>query len=133
MAGMHRSRLYAILIDTPHDEVSRATDFWTAALGVEARPLPDEPQFISLRNAVPGLATALQSIDGAPRYHVDIESDDPEAETDRLVALGAELVDRWQECRILRAPGGHLLCVLPVESDQALFDATAKTWSEDTP
>ncbi|MBM7790587.1 VOC family protein [Tenggerimyces flavus] len=126
---MHRSRVYAVLIDTPREQVAGATDFWSAALGVQARPLPDEPQFISLPGATDGVRLALQAVDDAPRYHVDIESDDPEAELERLVALGAELVQRWQECRILRAPGGHLLCVLPVESDQALFDATAKTWA----
>lgn len=125
---MHRSRLYALLIDTPTDEAARATDFWSAALGVPARPLPGEEQFISLLGAVPDLSVAVQAVDDAPRYHLDIETDDVEAETARLLALGATQVSRWQECRILRAPGGHLLCVLPVESDPELFRAQARVW-----
>ncbi|MFC5815643.1 VOC family protein [Nonomuraea harbinensis] len=123
---MHRSRVYALLIDTPAAEAERATAFWSAALGVPARPLPGYEQFTSFPGAVSGLDLAVQSVDDAPRYHLDIETDDVDAETARLVALGATEVSRWQECRILRAPGGHLLCVLPAESDR--FDAEATTW-----
>ena len=71
---------------------------------------------------------AVQSVDDTPRFHVDIETDDVEAETRRLLALGASEVAQWQECRTLRAPGGHLMCVLPVESDRAMFESEAKTW-----
>ena len=125
---MHRSRVYAVIIDTPAEEAARAAEFWSAALGVPATPLPDHPQFTSLRGAVPGLATAVQAVDDAPGMHIDIESDDPDAETARLLALGAQQVGRWLDCRILRAPGGQVVCVLPVESDPALFDAQATTW-----
>ncbi|GII80909.1 hypothetical protein Sru01_58910 [Sphaerisporangium rufum] len=125
---MHRSRVYAILIDTPQDEAGQAAAFWSAALGAPTEPEPTQPQFVSLRGAIPGLVTAIQSIDDAPRYHLDIETDDLEAETARLIGLGATQVGQWQECRILRVPGGHLVCVLPVESDQATFAAQARTW-----
>ncbi|MEV0166665.1 VOC family protein [Nonomuraea fuscirosea] len=127
---MHRSRVYAFLIDTPAPEAEAAAAFWAAALGATARPLPSEEQFISLHGALPEVAphVAVQSVDDAPRIHVDFETDDVEAETRRLIDLGASEVGRWQECRTLRAPGGHLLCVLPVESDAALFDAEARTW-----
>lgn len=125
---MHRSRVYAILIDTPEAEAAEAAAFWSAALGVPARPDPAEPQFISLHEALPGLTAAVQAIDGAPRYHLDIETDDVEAETARLTGLGAVQVARWLECRVLRVPGGHLVCVLPVESDPEVFAAHARTW-----
>lgn len=125
---MHRSRVYAIIIDTPEAEAGRAAAFWSAALGAETSTDASEPQFTSLRGAVPGLVAAIQAVDDAPRYHLDIETDDVEAETARLLALGATQVARWLECRVLRAPGGHLLCVLPVDSDPDLFAAEAKTW-----
>ncbi|PZG19795.1 VOC family protein [Nonomuraea aridisoli] len=126
---MHRSRLYALLIDTPSAEADAAAAFWSAALGATARPLPGYEQFVSLHGAFPGLAVAVQAVgDDAPRFHVDIETDDVGAETRRLVALGAREVTRWQECRILRAPGGHLMGVLPVESDPGLFESEATTW-----
>ncbi|RVX42752.1 hypothetical protein EDD27_5414 [Nonomuraea polychroma] len=125
---MHRSRVYALLIDTPSPEADRAAAFWAAALGATARPLQGEEQFTSLHQAIPGLVTAVQAVDDAPRFHLDIETDDVEAETARLLGLGATQVSQWMECRVLRAPGGHLLCVLPVESDREVFEAQANTW-----
>lgn len=125
---MHRSRVYAVLIDTPVAEAGKAADFWSAALGVTAQPFPPAPEFTTLHQAVPGLIMAVQAVDDAPRVHLDIETDDVEAETTRLVALGAEQVSQWQECRVLRVPGGHLMCVLPVESDPATFRAQANVW-----
>ncbi|WP_019073687.1 VOC family protein [Streptomyces hokutonensis] len=127
---MHRSRVFALLIDTPGPEAAAAAAFWSAALGTPAAPVPSEEQFISLHEAIPGLVTAVQSIDDTnPRFHIDIETDDVEAETARLLALGATPVSRWLECRTLRAPGGHLLCVLPVHSDPEVFNAGARSWS----
>ncbi|MGK5671497.1 VOC family protein [Micromonospora sp. URMC 106] len=125
---MHRSRVYAILIDAPAPEAARAAAFWSAALGVPAEPDARYPQFIDLHDALPGLVTAVQAVDDAPRFHLDFETDDVDAETARLLALGATQVARWQECRVLRVPGGHLVCVLPVESPPEIFDAQARTW-----
>ncbi|MBL1066846.1 VOC family protein [Streptomyces sp. 7-21] len=125
---MHRSRVYAVLIDTPEEEAEQAAAFWSAALGATARPDPDHSQFTVLHGALPGIVAAIQSVNDAPRYHVDIESDDPEAETQRLIALGATEITRWLDCRVLRAPGGHLLCVLPVHSPPEVFQAEARTW-----
>ena len=124
----HRSRLSTILIDAPSGEAPAAAAFWSQALGVPARTVPDEEQFTSLRGALPDLVLAVQAVDDQARYHVDIETDDVPAETARLLALGAVAVDRWLECRILRAPGGHLLCVIPVHSDPAVFQRHARVW-----
>ena len=93
-----------------------------------ARPVPQEPQFTLLHQALPGLATYVQAVDDAPRFHLDIETDNVEAETARLLALGAVQVSQWLECRVLQAPGGHLLCVIPVHSDPGAFKAQATTW-----
>ncbi|HET6532371.1 MAG TPA: VOC family protein [Actinoplanes sp.] len=126
---MHRSRLYGLFIDTPESEAPAAAEFWSAALGVPARPVPGEEQFIALRDAHPMLTVDVQAVDDAPRYHVDIETDDVAAETARLTGLGAVEVARWLDCHILRAPGGHLLCVVPVHTDPEFFAAHARTWS----
>jgi hypothetical protein len=124
----HRSRLSTLLIDVPKDEVAGATAFWAGALGVEARRVPDEPQFTSLPGVLPGLTLALQAIDDTARYHLDFETDDVEAETARLIALGAEQIDQWLDCHILRIPGGQLACVIPRHSDDETFDRLATTW-----
>jgi hypothetical protein len=124
---VHRSRMSTVLIDTT--EADEAAAFWAAALGVEAAPVPGEEQFISLPGALPGLVTAVQRLDeGEPRLHVDIETDDLDAETARLRTLGATEVSRWLDCRTLRAPGGHIVCVIPVHSDRAEFEAAAAVW-----
>jgi hypothetical protein len=85
---MHRSRVYAVIIDTPEAESAQSANFWAAALGVDARPFRPAPQFTTLQQALPGLITAVQAVDDAPRIHLDIETDDVEAETTRLIALG---------------------------------------------
>jgi hypothetical protein len=125
---MHRSRLYGLFIDTPTADTDAAAGFWATALGTTAAPVPGEEQFIKLADAFPALAVDVQAVDDAPRYHVDIETDDVDAETARLTGLGAVEVARWLDCHTLRAPGGHLLCVVPVHSDPAFFAANARTW-----
>jgi phosphoribosylformylglycinamidine (FGAM) synthase PurS component len=125
---MHRSRVYAVLIDTPKAEAEQAAAFWAAALGARAEPGVSEPQFTTLHDALPGLVASVQAVDDAPRYHLDIETDDVEAETARLIGLGATQVAQWLECHVLRVPGGHLVCVVPVESPPEVFAAGAKTW-----
>ena len=128
MRCMHQSRVYALLIDTPEADAAPAAAFWSAALGVTARPVPQEPQFTRLHQALPGLVTIVQAVDDAPRFHLDIETDNVEAETARLTALGAVQVSQWLQCHVLRAPGGHRLCVIPVHSDPGTFKAQATTW-----
>jgi Glyoxalase-like domain len=125
---MHRSRLVGILIDTPATQVGAEVDFWSAALGVPNYPAPGEEQYTVLSDAVPSLLTVIQAVDDAPRYHLDIETDDLVAEVARLTALGAEPVARWQDAHTLRTPGGHLLCVVPVHSDPETFASSARTW-----
>jgi Glyoxalase-like domain len=125
---MHHSRVYALLIDTPEADAAPAAAFWSAALGAVPRPVAGEPQFTRLHQALPDLVTVVQAVADAPRFHLDIETDNVEAETARLLALGAVPVSQWLECQVLRAPGGHLLCVIPVHSDPAAFKAQAATW-----
>lgn len=124
----HRSRLSTILIDAPSAEAPAAAAFWSTALGVAATPVAGEEQFTGLRGALPDLALAVQAVDGPARYHVDIETDDVDAETERLVALGAVEIGRWLECRTLRAPGGHLVCVIPCHSDPETFQRLSRLW-----
>ena len=79
-------------------------------------------------DAVPGLVTAVQAVDDAPRYHLDFETDDVEAETARLVGHGAVERSQWLECRTLEVPGGQLICVIPMHSDPDEFAKVAQVW-----
>lgn len=125
----HRSRLSTFLIDAPSGEAPAVAAFWSQALGAPARAIPDEEQFTALDGVLPGLDLAVQAVDDQARYHLDIETDDVEAETARLTALGAVEIGRWSGCHTLRAPGGHLLCVIPRHSDPDTFERLSRVWS----
>lgn len=125
---MHRSRVSTLLIDVPGGKAPAAAAFWSAALGVPARPVPGEEQFTSLPGSLPDLVMAVQAVDDQPRYHLDIETDDVAAETARLVGLGAVEIGSWLDCRTLRAPGGHVLCVIPRHSDAETFEKHSRVW-----
>ncbi|MBB2894643.1 VOC family protein [Flexivirga oryzae] len=132
---MHRSRIGVFLIDHPPETYPAAAAFWTTARGSERRATgstaPDDP-FEGLDRLPGGVMLALQRLDdGAPRLHLDIETDDIDAEVARLVAAGATV----QESRdnphyaILADPGGMIFCVVPVQTG-ADFDAHATTWPD---
>jgi hypothetical protein len=125
---MHRSRVSTLLIDVAPADAAGAAAFWSAALGAEARAVPGEEQFTDLPGALPDLVVAVQAVDDQPRYHLDLETDDVEAETARLLGLGAVLVNQWRGCRVLRVPGGQLACVIPVHSDPEVFARLARVW-----
>jgi hypothetical protein len=125
---VHRSRISTLLIDVPTEQAATAAAFWSAALGVPAEPVAGEEQFTSLPHAVPGLVTAVQAVEDSPRYHLDFETDDLDAETARLIGLGAQEVSHWLDCRVLQVPGGQLACVIPVHSDPAEFERQAHLW-----
>lgn len=127
---MHRSRLYGLFVDAPVAEADDAVRFWATALGATAIPGRDDDPYTVLRGAIPGLAMEVQAVDDAPRYHLDIETDDVAAEVERLTGLGATEVLRHHGWVVLRAPGGHLLCVVPVQSDKKLFAAKATEWPD---
>lgn len=125
---MHRSRLRALMIDVPGPDLAPATAFWSGALGkTPNRTAAEAHPYLTLLPRDTGLRVTLQRIDGAARYHVDIETDDLEAEVKRLEALGAQEVERSGDWVVMRDPAGLPVCVVPVESTD--FDATATTWT----
>jgi hypothetical protein len=117
-----------MLIDTPAASAGAAVDFWAAALGGSSRQSADEPEYTRITGTVAGFAAVVQSVDDQARIHLDIETDDVQAESERLLGLGAALVTDNGGHKILRAPGGHLVCVVPVQSPADVFDADAKVW-----
>lgn len=59
----------------------------------------------------------MQNIgDGEARLHLDIESDDVEAEVARLTRLGASETERIRGWVVMRDPAGLLFCVVRPES-----------------
>src|SRR5688500_9113927 len=101
------------VIDAPSDQHRAVAGFWSRALGWElSGPWPGHPELRSFAPPRGASYVHVQEIDGRPRVHLDLESDDPDAAVDRAADLGAELVgerDRW---RTLLSPGGLFFCVL---------------------
>lgn len=111
----HRSGLSTIVIDCPVDDLAEATRFWSAALGkrVVSEDQDGDGRYAELEHADDEPFLLLQAVDHAPRIHLDIETDDIEAEVTRLEALGATRV-AWVKARwwVMQAPTGHRFCVV---------------------
>ena len=116
---MHRILLREVVIDVPSSHFAAALRFWADALDARPRRLAEYPEFVSLDGPAALPHVGMQDVgDTAPRFHLDVESDDVEAEVSRLVRLGAVEVRRHGEWVVLQDPAGLLLCVLPAESTE---------------
>jgi Glyoxalase-like domain len=125
----HRSRLAGALIDVPRDSYDTTVTFWGAALDRDAVVEPTDPDYASYGEATPGVDLMVQAVgDPAPRIHLDIETDNVEAEVARLVALGATEVERIHTWVVMRDPVGIVFCVVRVQLPEA-FNASATTWT----
>jgi hypothetical protein len=124
---MHRSRLTAALVDVPAETYVKATRFWSGALGTDADISDEDPDYASMGRPVPGLEFMVQRVGAPARIHLDIETDDVEAEVERLQELGAERVEMMESWWIMRDPAGLLFCVVRVQDPEA-FEGGANTW-----
>jgi predicted enzyme related to lactoylglutathione lyase len=115
---MHKSRLAGFIIDCNTDDLRGAARFWGAALGMNARPLPAEEggKYVALDDPEERLHVEVQSVSHPSRVHLDIESDDIEAEVRRLEALGAKRVAQVHTWWVMEAPTGQRFCVVRAQS-----------------
>jgi len=116
----HRSRLAVVVIDTEQRQREAAARFWSGALG-RSRRRADDPKARYAHLETPAGPTLDVIIQGTTPEHVglhlDIETDDVEAEVARLEKLGARrkrFVDDWW---VMESPSGHAFCVIPVQSN----------------
>jgi hypothetical protein len=122
---MHRSKLAGFIIDCRTDDLDAAARFWGNALGLPIRALgPGEEDYRRLSD--PRLHIEVQRVTHESRVHLDIETDDIEAEVARLERLGARRVARVKSWWVLEAPTGQRFCV--VAKTSADFDASATIW-----
>ena len=125
----HRSRLSGFIIDCQVDDLGAAADFWVQALGcsVADRDAGDGTSEYQMLGDTPGdLHIEVQKVVHASRVHLDIESDDVDAEASRLVALGAKkiaFVKRWW---LMEAPSGQRFCVVKMKYPER--GTPAKAW-----
>ena len=125
---MHKSRLAGFIIDCQAPDLQSAAGFWGGALGMEQRQLPGDEGEKYLRLMDPGgrLHIEVQSVDHPSRVHLDIETDDIEAEVRRLEALGATRVAQVQTWWVMQAPTGQRFCV--VRAGAGDFEGNANRW-----
>ncbi len=124
---MHRSKLTATLVDVPDDVYDREVAFWSAAVGRQAEHDEANPEYADFGQVVPGWQFMVQRIGAPARLHVDIETDDVEAEVRRLEALGAERIAPVKSWWVMRDPAGLVFCVVRVQTGDA-FGGLAATW-----
>ncbi len=125
---MHKSRLAGFIIDCQTPDLRSAADFWSSALGMEQQQLPGEEgeKYLRLVDPRERLHIEVQAVAHPSRVHLDIETDDIEAEVRRLEALGATRVARVQTWWVMQAPTGQRFCV--VRAGEGDFDGSANVW-----
>jgi predicted enzyme related to lactoylglutathione lyase len=127
---MHRSRLAGFIIDCQTADLESSAGFWSQALGLPLKGnATSDPGYQSLQNAQGDLYVQIQQVQHPSRVHIDIESDDLEAEATRLQALGAKRVAAVKSWIVMEAPTGHRFCIVQPES--ARFASEANRWNQE--
>jgi predicted enzyme related to lactoylglutathione lyase len=126
---MHHSRLCSFIIDCKADDLAEAARFWSAALG---RPLKEggdtgDGKYVGLAMHDEEPLVEVQKVDHPSRVHLDIETDDIEAEVQRLEALGAKRIAAIRTWMVMEAPTGQRFCVIRPQHDGRL-GPHANTW-----
>lgn len=108
--------LSGAFVDVPKADHARAVAFWSAALGREPAVSEKFPDYAQYDEIVPGLYFMVQATgDDSSRVHIDFESNDRDADVERLVRLGASEVSRSHHWVVLRDPAGITFCVVQAD------------------
>jgi len=127
---MHRSRLAGFIIDCRTDELGSAANFWSQALGYDQLSSENEEDenYAQLETGPNELHIEVQKVQHPSRVHIDIESDDIEAEVSRLEKLGAIRIEQVRTWSVMEAPTGQRFCV--VRPQRADFGENANIWED---
>lgn len=127
---MHKSRLSGFIIDCRTADLEAAAEFWSAALGYALKPAsmkPEEAGYRSFDTGPDGLDIEVQQVEHPSRVHLDIETDDVDAEVERLEKLGAKKLGMVQSWCVMEAPTGQRFCVVR-QQRRVDFAAEANAW-----
>lgn len=125
---MHKSRLAGFIIDCKTDDLESAAVFWSAALGYPQKTSNDpvDVNYKLLKTPDDEVHIEVQQVEHDSRVHLDIETDNIEAEVARLEKLGATVVKQVRTWCVMQAPTGQKFCVVSaVRSD---FEKKANEW-----
>lgn len=125
---MHHSRLCSMQIDCNVSDVDEAAHFWAQALGrpVDLAHSGSRGNYRMLASPPDEPMVQIQRVDHKSRAHLDIETDDIEAEVTRLEKLGATIFKRLERWVVMRAPSGQRFCVVRVQ--RAEWPKNANRW-----
>ena len=123
---MHKSRLGTLIIDCKTDDLKREAEFWGAALGGKLGRTDPNGLYQDIETDPADPKIILQKVEHPSWIHLDIETDDREAEVARLQELGASIVEVMERWTVMEAPSGHRFCVIgPVREG---FSEDANVW-----
>ena len=125
---MHKSQLAGFIIDCNSDDLEAAASFWSKALGLEFNRSDDpaEANYVRLGTRLDLGYVEVQKVDHPSRVHLDIETDDIEAEVARLEALGANRIGKVRSWVVMEAPTGQRFCV--IRAGHPKFAELANIW-----
>lgn len=127
---MHKSQLAGLIIDCQTDDLDQAAAFWSRALGyaIQHPANGQEDTYRTFDVSDTRLHVEVQKVAHPSRVHLDIATDDVEAEVYRLERLGAKRLTQVHTWWVMEAPTGHRFCVIPAES--ANLSSDANQWDE---
>lgn len=109
----HKSRLCSLGIDCQDADLDTAATFWSGALG--RKVAETEGAYAMLEDRASQPIVFVQRVSHPSRVHLDIETDDIEAEVTRLEALGARRIEKIHTWWVLESPTGQRFCVVRVQ------------------
>src|SRR4051794_16975369 len=123
---MHRMLFRVVVLDLAAESHEAGRTFWATALGAQAADPHDDgrPEYSWLEHPASPHHVLVQRLgSGESRVHIDVETDDMDAEITRLERAGATRVERFERWQVMRDPTGIPFCVIPPQSDD--FDGQA--------
>lgn len=116
------------MIDVPAGDHDREIAFWSAATGQPLTQLDSHAEYHRAELAGQAIGLLIQRLGhGSGRVHLDIHTDDLDAEVSRLENLGAVRIQQVHSWWIMRDPAGLLFCVVP-EPAGSLNGDNAQRW-----
>ena len=127
---MHKSRLAGFIIDCQTEDLDAAARFWSEALGyrLKTSASSDDTGYRLFDTPPDDMHIEVQKVEHPSRVHLDIESDDLEAEVRRLEKLGAKRIAQIKTWWVMEAPTGQRFCI--VRPQRADFAGNAHSWQD---
>jgi predicted enzyme related to lactoylglutathione lyase len=109
-------KLGGLFFDVPAEHEASEVAFWSEAFGVTRSETDDaDDPYTALHggHGAPFPVEVQRLGSGGPRIHIDVESDDVDADAERLEALGATRVERIESWWVMKDPAGIVFCIVP--------------------